>query len=291
MEHGERRKECLLIIIIIPNLFMEKKPVLNSLISIGAYREFIQQIFSLVMHKIPSYVCFANVHMVVEGYKDITFQKIVNNANVAAPDGKPVSLFLQYFGKLNQDRVCGMDLFPDLLQEAERLGKSIYLYGTTDELLTTIIQKAKKEFPSLKISGFYSPPFRNLSEEENISIIAKIKATSPDLVFVSLGCPKQEKWMAQNRDNIGACLLGVGQAFKVYAGVEKRLPKWMRNLSLEWLYRFYLEPQRLWKRYLFTNSYFLFLTFQYMTTRFIQKISAPFGRVKLSESILQESDE
>ena len=97
--------------------------------------------------------------------------------------------------------------------------------------------------------------------------------------------------MAQNRDNIGACLLGVGQAFKVYAGVEKRLPKWMRNLSLEWLYRFYLEPQRLWKRYLFTNSYFLFLTFQYMTTRFIQKLSAPFGRVKLSESILQESDE
>ncbi len=97
-----------------------------------------------------------------------------------------------------------------------------------------------------------------------------IKKLAPDLVFVSLGCPKQEEWMAANRDHLGACLLGVGQAFNTYAGVEKRLPLWMRNLSLEWLYRLYAEPKRLWKRYLVTNSYFLLLTFTLMVRKVLQ---------------------
>src|SRR3954468_4027722 len=97
---------------------MDKKPVLNSLISIGTYQEFISEIFSLVQHKIPSYVCIANVHMVIEGYKDPAFQKIMNNADVVTPDGKPLSVFLKFFENLKQDRVCGMDLLPDLLKQA-----------------------------------------------------------------------------------------------------------------------------------------------------------------------------
>jgi len=254
--------------------------VLNSSISIGSCSEVIREIFSLVQFKVPSYVCFANVHMVVEGYKDKAFQKIVNNANIVAPDGKPISLFLEYFRKIKQDRVCGMDLLPELLQQAETSGKSVYFYGTTDELLSTIVRKAEKEFPALRISGHFSPPFRNLSFEDNARCIENITSTSPDLVFVSLGCPKQEKWMAENRDKIGACLLGVGQAFSTYAGVEKRLPVWMRNLSLEWAYRLCMEPRRLWKRYLLTNSYFLYLTFRYMATRFFRELSISFSRTK-----------
>lgn len=270
---------------------MKKKLVFNSSISVGRYQDFINEIFSLVKYKVPSYVCFANVHMVVEGHKDSAFQKIMNNATIVAPDGKPISLFLKYFEKLEQDRVCGMDLLPDLLRQAEASGKSVYFYGTTEDLLSTIAEKARKEFPALKISGYYSPPFRNLSETENADIIEKIKSTSPDLVFVSLGCPKQEKWMAVNKDKIGACLLGVGQAFKVYAGVEKRLPKWMRDLSMEWLYRLYLEPERLWKRYLFTNSYFLLLTFNLLITRTMQEFFAPFAKVKLPGHVVRESEE
>jgi len=262
---------------------MNRNKVLRTSISTGSYREFINEIFFLVKYKIPSYVCFANVHMVVEGHQDPEFQKIINNANIVAPDGKPISLFLKYFSKLKQDRVCGMDILPDLLKQAELSGKSVYFYGSTQSLLNKITQKANLEYPLLKISGSYSPPFKNLSAEENRIALSKITDTKPDLVFVALGCPKQEKWMAANRNKIGACLLGVGQAFNVYAGVEKRLPVWMRNLSLEWMYRLYLEPQRLWKRYLVTNSYFLLLTFQYMIHSFL----LTFTRLKSPEPITQ----
>lgn len=262
---------------------MNRKNVLNSSISTGSYQEFINEIFFLVNYKIPSYVCFANVHMVVEGHKDPEFQHVINNANIVAPDGKPISLFLKYFSQLKQERVCGMDILPDLLKQAELSGKSVFFYGSTPDLLTKITEKVNLEFPSLKISGSYSPPFKNLTEEENRTALSKINDTSPDLVFVALGCPKQEKWMAANRSKIRACLLGVGQAFNVYAGVEKRLPVWMRNLSLEWMYRLYLEPQRLWKRYLVTNSYFLVLTLKYM----IHSLLTLFTKAKSPASILQ----
>ena len=251
---------------------MKRKLVINSHISVGGYHEFIDGIFSLVEHKVPSYICFANVHMVMEGYKDSTFQNIVNHATLVAPDGKPISLFINHFYELKQERICGMDIFPELLKQAEILGKSVYFFGNTNDLLDVIRNKIGKEYPDLKISGSYSPPFRVLSSLENEKILDHIKAASPDLVFVSLGCPKQEKWMAENRDYLGACLLGVGQAFNTYAGMEKRLPVWMRNLSLEWLYRLFLEPKRLWKRYLFTNSHFLILTLNFMVTHWKQKI-------------------
>jgi len=260
---------------------VKKKAVLNSFISVGTIREFTDEIFYLAGNKIPSYVCFANVHMVMEGYKDNNFQKVINDANVAAPDGRPISLFLNYFEKIKQDRVCGMDLMPHLLKQAEASGRSVYFYGTTNELLATIRRKAKKEFPKLTVCGSYSPPFRTLTEMENDIIIKKIKRASPDLVFVSLGCPKQEKWMAANKDKIGACLLGVGQAFKVYAGVESRLPKWMHNLSLEWMHRLYLEPKRLWKRYFFTNTYFLLLTFKHMIVKLRSKVVSYFHKSKI----------
>lgn len=266
---------------------MTKKAVLNSFISVGTLREFISEIFSLVKEKIPSYVCFANVHMVMEGYGNSAFQRVINQANITTPDGKPISLFLKFFEKIKQVRVCGMDLMPNLLKEAEAQGKSVYFYGSTNELLEVITLKAKKEFPSLTIGGSYSPPFRKLTESENDNMIKMIREVSPDLVFVSLGCPKQEKWMAENRDKLCTCLLGVGQAFKVYAGTERRLPVWMRNLSLEWLYRFYLEPKRLWKRYLLTNSYFLLLTFNHMIFRFL----APFVKGTVTEPSLHSLNE
>jgi N-acetylglucosaminyldiphosphoundecaprenol N-acetyl-beta-D-mannosaminyltransferase len=270
---------------------MKRKSVLHSLISVGTYQEFIDEISSLVRNKIPSYVCFANVHMVVEGYKDSDFQQVMNHANIVTPDGRPISLFLNYFSKAKQERVCGMDMFPDLLKQAEASGQSVYFYGTTDHLLSRIVQKAKREFPLLRISGFYSPPFRDISEVENDNIIESIRVTSPDLVFVSLGCPKQEKWMAKNRDKLGVCLLGVGQAFNTYAGVEKRLPTWMRNLSLEWMYRLYLEPQRLWKRYLFTNSYFLLLTFNCMIVRLVTNLNGFLVKEKATRNVFQETEE
>lgn len=259
---------------LLPSARMKRKPVLGSAISVGSYREFINEIFFLVHYKVPSYICFANVHMVMEAHRDRNFQQVVNNANLVAPDGKPISLFIKYFNHVNQDRICGMDTFPDILKQAETSDKSVFFIGNTNEMLETIGKKIKKEFPALRISGSYSPPFRKLSNEEHATMLDTIKKASPDLVFVSLGCPKQEKWMAENKEVLGTCMLGVGQAFNTYAGAEKRLPKWMRDLSLEWAYRLYAEPGRLWKRYLFTNSYFLLLTATAMIRRLKQNISA-----------------
>jgi N-acetylglucosaminyldiphosphoundecaprenol N-acetyl-beta-D-mannosaminyltransferase len=260
---------------------MKKKLIFDSMVSIGSYGDFIKKIFSLVNRKIPSYVCFANVHMIVEAHRNPAFKKIVNGANVVAPDGMPLSIFLRLFHRITQDRVCGMDLLPDLLKQAEEKERSVFFYGSTDELLELIVKKAQREFPLLKIAGHLAPPFRALSEGENSSIISQINQASPDMVFVALGCPKQERWMAKNKNKINACLLGLGQAFKVYAGQEKRLPKWMRKLCLEWAYRLYLEPGRLWKRYMFTNPYFLWLCVGELTRSFVSQIVHAFQKAKV----------
>ncbi|CAN5362343.1 WecB/TagA/CpsF family glycosyltransferase [soil metagenome] len=268
---------------------LKKSFVLNSQISIAGRQKFIDEVFTLVEQKVPSYICFANVHMVMEAYNDRAFQKVVNESDIVTPDGKPISIFMNAFDGLNQERLCGMDLFPELLRQAEKEDKSVYFYGGTNDVLTQISQKIQKELPSLRISGSYSPPFRKLSQDEDDAIVVNIKNASPDLVFVSLGCPKQEKWMAEHKSRLGTCLLGVGQAFKTFIGLERRLPSWMRNLSLEWIYRLYLEPRRLWKRYFSTNTYFLWLTVGCIFRLLGTKVQSSFSGLRFAQG--QQADE
>jgi N-acetylglucosaminyldiphosphoundecaprenol N-acetyl-beta-D-mannosaminyltransferase len=241
---------------------MIKKEIFQSQISIGSYDAVLDEVFRTAGRQPSSYVCFANVHMVIEAYRDPEFRKVVNEANIVTADGKPLSVFLRMFYGIKQDRICGMDVLPDILSRAEKENKSVYFYGTTEEILEAIRRRVQTEFPQLVLKGTYSPPFRILSAEEKQNIISQINSAAPDFLFVALGCPKQEKWMAEHRGKINSCMLGLGQAFHVYAGKEKRLPKWMRALALEWAFRLFLEPGRLWKRYLVTNSIFLFLTFR-----------------------------
>jgi len=212
--------------------------------------------------------------MVIEAYRDQEFRSVVNGANIAAPDGKPLAVFMRLFYGIRQDRVCGMDILPDVLARAEKENKSVFFYGTTEDILTAIRARIRKQFPGLNLAGTFSPPFRTLTPKEKGDIVSQINATSPDFVFVALGCPKQEKWMAEHLGKINSCMLGLGQAFHVFAGKEKRLPKWMRALSLEWAYRLVLEPKRLWKRYLVTNSLFLYLTFRQIIARFFHSLTS-----------------
>jgi N-acetylglucosaminyldiphosphoundecaprenol N-acetyl-beta-D-mannosaminyltransferase len=242
---------------------MQKRKILNSNLSIGKYDEFIQEMTSLAQQKISSYVCVSNVHMVIEAYKDKGFSEIVNNADIATPDGMPLAKFIQLIYGIKQDRVAGMDIMPSILKEAESKSLTIYLYGSTNEVLELIIAKANREYPNLKIAGYYAPPFRSLSEEEKNEIIDRINNSNSNFVLVALGCPKQEKWMAENKNKINSCMLGVGGAFSVFAGIQKRAPLWMQKISLEWLFRFFQEPQRLWKRYLVTNSLFSLLMIKF----------------------------
>ncbi len=242
---------------------MNKKQILTSMISTGGYQRFIDQIFHLAEHKRSSYVCFANVHMLIEAYKDPAFNRVVNQADMATPDGAPLSVGLKLLYGKKQDRVAGMDVFPHLLKEAAARKKTVYLFGSTPEVLEAIVKKAQKQIPGINIVGYLSPPFRKLSDKEEADIVQQINEAKPDLLMVALGCPKQEKWAAAHKGKIESCMLAVGGAFNVYAGIQDRAPKWMQRFSLEWLYRLIQEPGRLWKRYLVTNSLFVMLFIKY----------------------------
>ena len=238
---------------------LAKQVVLDSRISTGSFEDFVDKILQLGAARNSAYVCCANVHMVVEAHRDVSFRQVLDEANLVTPDGGPVASVAGWLSGQPQERVAGMDLLPALLAEAARRGQSVYFYGTTDEVLQAIVERAKRELPTLRLAGTCAPPFRPLTPEEEEAHIAAINAVDPDLLFVALGCPRQERWMAAHRGKIKACMLGVGQAFLVYAGLEQRLPLWARRLWLEWAYRLWLEPRRLWRRYLITNSRFLYL--------------------------------
>jgi N-acetylglucosaminyldiphosphoundecaprenol N-acetyl-beta-D-mannosaminyltransferase len=201
--------------------------------------------------------------MIVEANRDASFRRVVNQATLVAPDGKPLSVFMKAFHRLEQERICGMDVLPDLLRKAEAAGRSVYFYGGEQHCLDLIRERARKDFPNLRIAGMYSPPYRQLNEDEKAQDLDRIRESGADLVFVSLGCPRQEKWMAESVKKLNACFLGLGQAFTVYAQLERRLPKWMRALCLEWTFRLLQEPSRLWRRYLYTNSEFLLMAMKY----------------------------
>jgi N-acetylglucosaminyldiphosphoundecaprenol N-acetyl-beta-D-mannosaminyltransferase len=255
---------------------MIKERLLGTYLSLGSFEEFISEIIHLGSLRTSSYVCVVNVHMLIEAFRDKKFNLLINQADIATPDGLPLVKSLNFLYKRNQVRVAGMDLMPHLLCESEKKGISIYFYGTTNEILFRIKEKIKEDFPSLTIAGMYSPPFRELSEAEKSNIINKINSSGANLVFVALGCPKQEKWMSDNKNKINACMIGLGGAFPVLAGVQRRAPEWMQYAGLEWLFRLINEPSRLWKRYLVTNTIFLILVLRFMLKKFLKSVRAIF---------------
>ncbi len=239
---------------------MKKNKIIKTLISTGKYDEFIHEILELSKNTVSSYICVSNVHMTIEAYQSESFSDVVNSADMATPDGMPLAKAMKLLYGINQDRVAGMDLMPDLMKISEEKNLSIFLYGSTDDTLAQIVSKTKVEFPNLKLN-VYSPPFRTMTDTEKEDIVTMINQKNPDFVFVALGCPKQEKWMAENKNKINSCMIGLGGALEVYADIKDRAPQWMQDYSLEWMYRLMQDPRRLWKRYLVTNTLFVFLLF------------------------------
>jgi N-acetylglucosaminyldiphosphoundecaprenol N-acetyl-beta-D-mannosaminyltransferase len=246
---------------------MQQSKLLHFPISTGSYQLFLDNIISLAQNKKSAYVCVANVHMFTEAYKDERFNQVINNASIVTPDGLPLTWGLLHFNNVVQERVAGMDLLPDLLKEMEKNNLPVYFYGGTEELLSKTHFFLKKNYPDLKLAGAYSPPFRPLTQPENDEIICNINKSAPGIVFVVLGCPKQEKWMAEMNGKINACMIGIGGALPVSIGLQKRAPKWMQRYGMEWLFRLFQEPKRLFKRYFYTNGLFFYL----MTRWFIRK--------------------
>jgi N-acetylglucosaminyldiphosphoundecaprenol N-acetyl-beta-D-mannosaminyltransferase len=203
------------------------------------------------------YVCICNVHSVVSTTRDGAFRTAVNDADMATPDGAPIAWALRRRGYLGQLRLAGPDLMWHYLRQAEQLGQAVFLYGSTERTLGLLSRNLATHFPGLRLAGAWSPPFRALSKEEDEAEVEMINRSGAQVVFVGLGCPKQEKWMAAHRGRIQAVMVGVGAAFDYHAGVVRRAPRWWQRNGLEWLYRLASEPQRLARRYLVTNTLFI----------------------------------
>lgn len=223
------------------------------------YKAAVIQILDWAKQRKSAYVTFSNVHMTIEAYDNPEFAAMVNNADMVCADGMPLVKGVKLLYNHNIERIAGMDMFPRLLKEANKEKLSIFLYGSTAEVLAKIQDRIKKEYPAAKVVGAVSPSFRKLSEAEEHDYIQQINTSSANMVFVALGCPKQEKWMAKHTSKINAVLLGVGGAFPVFIEEQKRAPEWMRNMSLEWFYRLIQDPKRLFKRYFYTNIKFMYL--------------------------------
>lgn len=204
-------------------------------------------------------ICVANVHMLVEAWKDTHFASLLKQADLVTPDGMPLVWMLKLLGYKQAQRVAGMDIFQAVCQQAAMEKVSIFLLGSSPEVLTKISQRLKTEFPALQIAGTESPPFRPLAPTADMGMVQTINESGAGILFVALGCPKQELWMAQHKDKIQSVMIGVGGVFPVYAGILKETPKLMQNLGLEWLFRLLQEPKRLWKRYATTIPIFIWL--------------------------------
>ncbi|MFQ4136009.1 WecB/TagA/CpsF family glycosyltransferase [Nodosilinea sp. PGN35] len=205
------------------------------------------------------YVVAANVHVVMTAYWDAQYQHILEDAALVTSDGMPLVLGLRLLGMPGQSRVYGPDLMLTWCDRAAQLGLPIYLYGGTDPMLEKMAAYLQQRFPGLPIAGTHAPPFRPLSAPEAAADVARINQSGARVVFVGLGCPKQEQWMHRHQGQVNAVMVGVGAAFSFFSGDVAQAPRWMMRLGLEWLYRFGQEPRRLWQRYLVNNPMFVLL--------------------------------
>jgi len=204
------------------------------------------------------YICVTGVHGVMESQRDPLLRHVHNRSGLTAPDGMPLVWAGWAAGARQMDRVYGPDLMLAACERAAARGHSSFFYGGRPGVAERLAARLMSAFPGLKIAGTYAPPFRELSAQEDENVVQLISATQPDLVWVGLGTPKQELWMAAHAHRIDAgVLIGVGAAFDIHAGLIRQAPRWVQHSGLEWAYRLAQEPRRLWRRYLYNNPRFL----------------------------------
>lgn len=231
--------------------------VLGAPIDAVGWAEALERVAQWAARRQSRYLCFCNVHSVVTARDDAGFARAIEGADLALPDGMPIAWMLRLNGFPGQQRVNGPDFMWQCCGVAEQRGIAVYFYGSTPATLAALRHRLAVEFPRLVIVGMESPPFRALTSSEETATLSRIDDSDAGLVFVGLGCPKQELWSAAARGRVRAVLAGVGAAFDYHAGTLPRAPRWMQRHGLEWLYRLAAEPGRLWRRYLVTNTRFL----------------------------------
>ena len=203
------------------------------------------------------YMCVSNVHTTVMAYENQAYRGVQNGGIMAIPDGGPLSSAGRKRGFAGMQRTTGPSYLEEILKLSEQHGWRHYFYGATEDTLAKLRAELLEKYPKLEIVGMYSPPFRPLTPEEDAEVIRTINEAAPDFVWVGLGAPKQENWMAAHQGKIQGFMVGVGAAFDYLAGNIQRAPVWMQRCNLEWFYRLVQDPKRLFKRYMVTNTKFI----------------------------------
>jgi len=236
---------------------MKRRNILGMQVNQITINDALIQCLSWSKEQSSRYICAANVHMCMEAFDKSDFRSIVNNADLVVPDGRPLVWAQHLLGADEAKQLRGMDLMLALCKQAEKSAATVGFYGATPELLDRLTNKLTQQYSDLKITCTIAPPFRALSPEEDNAIIEQINTSGVNFLFVGLGCPKQERWMAEHKNKLHCVMLGVGAAFDFIAGNKPHAPRWIQSFGLEWLFRLSCEPRRLWPRYLIQNPRFV----------------------------------
>lgn len=233
-----------------------RRPVIGIPVDIIGWDEAIGRISDWASRRESRAVCICNVHNLVTARRDPAHARAVAAADMATPDGAPVAWMLKRYDR-HQQRISGPDLMWACCGDAARRATEIFLYGGSQPTLQHLQERLSRAFPGIRIVGTCSPPFRALTAEEDRAVVDLINRSGARIVWVGLGCPKQEAWIEAHRGRVNAVMIGVGAAFDFHAGAIRRAPRWMQRSGLEWLHRLCQEPRRLAGRYLVTNTVFM----------------------------------
>jgi N-acetylglucosaminyldiphosphoundecaprenol N-acetyl-beta-D-mannosaminyltransferase len=232
--------------------------ILGQRVDVTTYDETTEAVLDLVEASRGGMVCVSNVHMVMESFDHPAFQRMVNASDRVTPDGVPLVWVLRSLGHEDAERVYGPTLTPRLCRGAAQAGVSVGFLGGRPEVVERLRLVLAEQIPSLDIAFAHSPPFRELSVDEDRELVEAIQASGTQILFVGLGCPRQERWMALHRDRLDSVMIGVGAAFDLITGQVRQAPPLLQRAGLEWLFRLWVEPRRLWRRYLFLNPRFVY---------------------------------
>jgi len=235
-----------------------KLPIFGVGVNPTTYDESVDAIITAAREQRSYAVTALATHGLMEAVRDHDFAGVLRQLDIVTPDGQPVRWALnRLHGASLVDRVYGPFLMLRLCAAASDQGVSVYLYGSTPHTCELLVAALKKRFPTLEIAGVFPDRFRDATASEDAEDVERIRSSGAGLVFVGRGCPRQERWVAAHRGRVPAAMIAVGAAFDYIAGTLAAPPAWMQNAGLEWLYRLRREPRRLWRRYLSTNSAFL----------------------------------
>ena len=250
----------------------KKQKILSFNINIISIQELINQVKNFLILKKGHYISISNVHQCIEAHDNKDFAEVINNADLAIPDGRSIYWALKLLGHKEAEHLPGYYVTRNLCKFAADNNLKIGFYGGEKESLDKCVLNLRNEYQGLEVDYVYSPPFRSLNNEEKKKIIKDIKDRKIEILFVCLGCPKQEYWMAEHKEDLRCLSIGIGEAVNILSNKTKIGYKWIEKIGMRWVLRLMMEPRRLFRRFLYSNSKFIyFFLKQYIKYKFFKK--------------------